>query len=82
MNARTTKIGRAEALRLARRTHRVAVAKGRRVYEFDMRRDPPPARVLAAALLGPTGNLRAPAAVINDTLVVGFTPELYAKVCA
>ncbi|MDH3496714.1 MAG: hypothetical protein OER21_08125 [Gemmatimonadota bacterium] len=47
-----------------------------------MRRDPPPAGVLAAALLGPTGNLRAPAAVINDTLVVGFTPELYNRVCS
>lgn len=33
---------------------------------------PPPREELLAALLGPTGNLRAPAMVSGDTLIVGF----------
>ena len=35
------------------------------------------ARVELAVLLGPTGNLRAPAAVVGKTLVVGFNEEVY-----
>lgn len=34
---------------------------------------------LAAAVLGPSGMLRAPALRVGDTLVVGFSPELYAE---
>lgn len=36
---------------------------------------PPPREELFAALLGPTGNLRAPAMVSGDTLIVGFNDE-------
>ncbi len=28
-------------------------------------------------LLGPSGNLRAPALILNKTLIVGFEPEKY-----
>lgn len=35
---------------------------------------------LLAVLLGPTGNLRAPAAVVGDSLLVGFSPDVYAEV--
>ena len=47
---------------------------------FDMKADKPTDDELLAVLLGPTGNLRAPAAVVGDTLVVGFSPEVYAEV--
>ena len=32
---------------------------------------------VAAAILGPTGNLRAPAIRMGKTLVVGFEAEMY-----
>ena len=30
-----------------------------------------------AALLGPTGNLRAPTLVVGDTVLVGFNEDAY-----
>lgn len=36
---------------------------------------PPAPKELLAALLGPTGYLRAPAMVCGDTLIVGFSDE-------
>ena len=34
---------------------------------------------LAALLLGPTGNLRAPTLRIGQMLIVGFNAEMYAE---
>ena len=45
-----------------------------------MRKDPPDDNTLAAAILGPTGNLKAPTLRIGDTLLVGFNAEAYKKV--
>lgn len=73
------KLGRADALRLARQAARVIVAKGRKQVEFDMRGDPPDDATLLAAILGPTGNLRAPTIRVGTTLLVGFSEEAYGK---
>ena len=35
---------------------------------------------LVDAMLGPTGNLRAPTAVVGKTVVVGFNADLYTEV--
>jgi arsenate reductase-like glutaredoxin family protein len=58
----------------------VVVARGKKVDTFDMRRDPPDDDTLAKALLGPTGNLRAPALRTGRTLLVGFGEEAYRQV--
>ena len=50
--------GREEALALAKTAERVVVAKGKKVLAFDMKDSPPDDDALAAAILGPTGNLR------------------------
>ena len=42
-----------------------------------MKKDPPDDDTLAKALLGPTGNLRAPTLRSGKKLVVGFNQELY-----
>ncbi len=81
VDARKTRLGRAAALRLARGVQRIVVAKGQRVTEFDMRR-PPDEDTLLTALLGPTGNLRAPAARIGQTLLVGFNEQQYRALLA
>jgi arsenate reductase-like glutaredoxin family protein len=71
---------REEALALARTAETVVVAKGKKVLVFDMRKDPPDEDTLAAHLLGPTGNLRAPTLRRGRTLLVGFSEEAYQQV--
>ncbi len=72
--------GRDEALALAKAAERVVVGKGKRIVVFDMKRDPPDDDTLAAHLLGPTGNLRAPTLRKGKTLLVGFGEEVYREV--
>jgi hypothetical protein len=72
--------GRDEALALAQTVEQVVVARGKKVVVFDMRADPPDADTLAAHLLGPTGNLRAPTLRRGQTLLVGFSEEAYRRV--
>ena len=50
------------------------------VVVFDMTKSAPDDDTLADAILGPTGNLKAPTLRIGDTLVVGFNEEAYRQV--
>lgn len=75
--ANRTKLGAAEALRLARAASKVIVARGKKVVVFDLASDPPGDEALLAAMLGPTGNLRAPTLRKGTTLLVGFNEETY-----
>ena len=54
------------------------MAKGKRVNVFAA----PKAldEGVAVALLGPTGNLRAPTLVVGKTLLVGFNEQSYEEV--
>ena len=72
--------GRDEALALARSAERVVVARGKKVVTFDMKRSPPDDDTLAAHLLGPTGNLKAPTLRKGRTLLVGFSEDVYRQV--
>src|SRR2546426_925713 len=76
-DANKHKQGREEALRLARGADHVVVAKGKKIVEFDMKKNPPDDDTVLAHILGPTGNLRAPTARVGKTLVVGFNEETY-----
>ena len=76
-DAKKDRRGRAEALALAKTVGTVVVAKGKKLVTFDMKKQPPNDDTLAAHLLGPTGNLRAPALRRGDTLYVGFNEEAY-----
>jgi hypothetical protein len=60
--------------------NRVVVVRGKKVVTFDMRKDPPDDDTLAAHLLGPTGNLRAPTLRKGKTLLVGFSEAAYREV--
>jgi len=72
--------GRDAALALAKTAERVVIAKGKKVVEFDMKKSPPDDDTLAAHLLGPTGNLKAPTLLQGKTLLVGFSEDAYRKV--
>jgi hypothetical protein len=69
--------GRDLAIALARSAERVIVGKGKKHVTFDMIAAPPDDDTLAAALLGPTGNLKAPTLRIGNTLLVGYSEEAY-----
>lgn len=77
VNASQVRFGREDALKLARKASRVVVAKGKKITIWEMKKDKPDDDTLAGALLGPTGNLRAPTLLVNDTLLVGFNEEAY-----
>lgn len=58
--------------------HQVHVVRGRHLTTFDRAAWQPEASpALIAALLGPTGNLRAPAIRWGRLLLVGFQPAAY-----
>ncbi|HEX4592334.1 MAG TPA: ArsC family (seleno)protein [Gemmataceae bacterium] len=71
--------GREAAIALARSAKKVVTGRGKNVVMFDMKTAPPDDATLAAAILGPTGNLKAPTLRIGDTLLVGFNEEAYKK---
>lgn len=73
--------GRDEALKLAKTAKRVVVGRGKKVVVLDMQQAPPDDE-LAALLLGPTGNLKAPTLRLGDTLLVGFSEEAYRQILA
>jgi len=54
--------------------------KGKKVTDFDMRKDKPKKNDLLAVMLGATGNLRAPTVVRGKTVLVGFNQDVYEEV--
>jgi arsenate reductase-like glutaredoxin family protein len=77
--ANKSKIGAADALKLARASTTVIAAKGKKVVTFDLKKDQPSDEALLAVLLGPTGNLRAPTLKKGPVLLVGFDEETYRR---
>lgn len=54
--------------------------KGKKVLSFDLKNDETPREEIAALMLGPTGNLRAPTIVRGKTLLVGFNGDEFEKI--
>ncbi len=76
VDAKKMRFGRAEALTLVKSAAKVIVVKGKSVVAFDMKKPPSDAELLAA-ILGPTGNLRAPTVRAGKTLMIGFNEAVY-----
>lgn len=72
------KLGREDAASLAASVKRLIVAKGKKVDSFAVGGKPSDEAV--NAMLGPTGNLRAPTLRAGDTLLVGFNEDRYREV--
>lgn len=75
VDARKIRFNRAAALKMARAMRCVVATRGTKTVTFDMTA-PVDADALAGAIIGPSGNLRAPSLRIGDTLYVGLAPEL------
>ncbi|MFT7462127.1 MAG: arsenate reductase-like glutaredoxin family protein [Pseudohongiellaceae bacterium] len=71
------KLGQSDAAAIAKKATLVVVAKGKKVSEFKP--DGKASKEIVEAMLGPTGNLRAPTIVYGKTVLVGFNEEVYEK---
>ncbi|MBY0456344.1 MAG: hypothetical protein K2V38_03295 [Gemmataceae bacterium] len=80
VNATKVRYGADEALALLDGVDVLIAAKGKKTETLDLKSARPTDAELLARLLGPTGNLRAPAARVGRTLVVGFNDEAYQQV--
>lgn len=78
-DARKETITGQRALELVRDVDELYAARGKKVVYLDLKRDKPNADTLAALLIGPTGNLRAPTLRKGRTLIVGFDEATYRK---
>lgn len=79
-NARSVTLsGEAAIAAVTRQVDEIYATKGKQVVHLDLRTSKPPRAELAALLLGPTGNLRAPTLRLGRTLVVGFDEATYAR---
>ena len=66
-----------DAKKLLKGASRLVVAKGKKVSEFEIGSRIPAETV--QAMLGPTGNLRAPTAIVGRTVLVGFNDDAYGE---
>ena len=72
------KLGRSDAAEIAKKATRLIVAKGKKVDEFAPGGKAP--KAVVDAMLGPTGNLRAPCLVAGKTVLVGFNEDVYSEI--
>ena len=73
----SSRTGRSDAAALVKSAKKVIVAKGKKVQSFPGGKA---SKEIVDALLGPTGNLRAPTLRVGKTLVVGFDESSYSDV--
>ncbi len=83
VNAKKETIGADDGLALALKSKRIYAAKGKKIVEFATRagrlHGEASEEDLRKAIIGPSGNLRAPSLWVGSTLYVGFHPEMYAR---
>ena len=69
------KLGKREASDIAKTASKLIVSKGKKISEFKSAEKNSKAAI--EAMLGPTGNLRAPTIRVGKTVIVGFSDETY-----
>ena len=72
-------MGKDEALALAKTVKEIYSCKGSKIVHFDLSVDKPSDDELLGALLGPSGNLRAPSIKVDNRLLVGFNEDVFKK---
>ena len=72
------KLQASDAAALLESASRLIAARGKKISEFSG--DDLSADDAVKAMLGPTGNLRAPTARVGETVLVGFNEDAYSSV--
>ncbi len=79
VNARKERFDHTRTLALLQPMSEVVAIKGKKILRFSLKNEPSLPDGLLAAILGPSGNLRAPALRVGNRLVVGFHPDVYGE---
>lgn len=80
VNARKERLDAGTTRALLSSVSDVVAVKGKKTLRFSLDASATPSDGLLAAVMGPSGNLRAPALRVGTTLVVGFRPDLYEEI--
>ncbi|MCA9056891.1 MAG: hypothetical protein KDA85_00270 [Planctomycetaceae bacterium] len=75
VDAKKNRYGADEVLPLLDGIKTLIVAKGKKAVRLDLQSDRPEDAELAALMLGPSGNLRAPTLRVGQTMLIGFHPD-------
>lgn len=76
-NASKERIGADDLDRVFAGASKVVVAKGKKVQTFEPSKKDFDREAFVGAVLGPTGNLRAPAVRTGKTWLIGFHEDAY-----
>lgn len=79
VDARKTKLPKRETVLMLRTTQRLVSIKGKRVDNWNLKKDPPIEKDLFGSIMGSTGNLRTPSLRVGKTMVVGFDEQTWAE---
>ena len=77
VNAKQTKIGPKDLARVLAGAKRVIASKGTHVRSFDLAKIDLADAEFLAAVIGPTGNLRAPTLRLGKLALIGFHAETW-----
>jgi arsenate reductase-like glutaredoxin family protein len=77
VDAKKNKIDRSEALKMAEKADEIYSLKGKKIVRLDLKKAKANDDEIAALMMGPTGNLRAPTWRKGKTIVVGFNEDTY-----
>lgn len=77
VDARKVRYGEGDLAELFEGANKVVAGRGKTSVEFDLKKGDVDAAELAKRTLGPSGNLRAPAAKLGKTWLVGFSEDAW-----
>lgn len=77
MKANQQRFGEGDLKKVFAGARKVVVAKGKKVLTFDPQETSLGSAEFVKAVLGPSGNLRAPTAKTGTTFLVGFHADAY-----
>lgn len=72
VDARREKIDATQAVTMARKLSRLTAARGKNVVTYQMGKENPSDEDLIKIMVGPSGNLRAPAIRSGKQMFIGF----------
>ena len=80
VDARKNRIGPDDVIRLTQEVSDIIAAKGKKVVRYNLAKDKPSRADLLAIMIGPSGNLRAPALRKGKKLLIGFDTDAYTEI--
>jgi len=77
IDAKKSTIAEADVGAVLNEVDQIYSTRGRTVEHLDLKRDKPSKAEIRRAIIGPSGNLRAPAVRLGRTLLIGFEEGMY-----